>query len=75
MQETTGSGPTGGDAPAYLLRSVDHALQLLLLFRSKQSLRVSEVADHLGVARSTAHRLLGMLVHRQFAEQDAVTRT
>lgn len=75
MGQTTRSTPDGQERPAYLLHSVDHALQLLLLFRSRPSLRVSEVADYLGVARSTAHRLLGMLVHRQFAEQDAVTRT
>ncbi|MBV9449824.1 MAG: IclR family transcriptional regulator [Streptosporangiaceae bacterium] len=62
------------DGPVYRLQSVDHVLQLLLLFRARRSLRVSEVADHLGVARSTAHRLLGMLVYRQFAVQDAVTR-
>ena len=62
-------------APAYRLSSVDHALELLLLFRSRPALRVSEVAAELGVARSTAHRLLGMLVHRQFAVQDPVTRS
>lgn len=50
------------DGPAYRLNSVDHALRLLLLFRSRLSVRVSEVADYLNVARSTAHRLLGMLV-------------
>jgi DNA-binding IclR family transcriptional regulator len=60
--------------PAYRLSSVDHALELLLLFRSRPTLRVSEVADQLDVARSTAHRLLGMLVHRQFAVQDPATR-
>jgi IclR family transcriptional regulator, acetate operon repressor len=75
MRETTGPAVSGQDGPAYLIHSVDHALQLLLLFRSRPSLRVSEVADHLGVARSTAHRLLGMLVHRQFAEQDPATKT
>ena len=74
MRETTGSAASRQDGPAYLLHSVDHALQLLLLFRNKPSLRVSEVADHLSIARSTAHRLLSMLVHRQFAEQDAATR-
>lgn len=60
--------------PAYRLSSVDHALELLLLFRAKPALRVSEVAEQLDVARSTAHRLLGMLVHRQFAVQDPATR-
>jgi IclR family transcriptional regulator, acetate operon repressor len=60
--------------PAYRLSSVDHALELLLLFRTKPALRVSEVAEQLDVGRSTAHRLLGMLVHRQFAVQDPATR-
>lgn len=31
---------------------------------------VSQVAERLGVARSTAHRLLAMLVYRDFAVQD-----
>ncbi|MHA6616649.1 helix-turn-helix domain-containing protein [Pseudonocardia sp. DLS-67] len=31
---------------------------------------MSEAAARLGVARSTAHRLLAMLVYRDFAEQD-----
>lgn len=66
--------PTPLTPPAYRLSSVDHALELLLLFRSRPTLRVSEVADQLDVARSTAHRLLGMLVHRQFAVQDPATR-
>src|SRR5215472_1091370 len=60
--------------PAYRLSSVDHALELLMLFRSRPSLRVSEVAEELNVARSTAHRLLGMLVYWQFAVQDPATR-
>src|SRR5258708_29133703 len=68
------TSPAPLDGPAYRLNSVDHALRLLLLFRSKPSVRVSEVADYLNVARSTAHRLLGMLVHRQFAVQDPATR-
>ena len=66
--------PNTPAGPAYRLSSVDHALELLLLFRSRPSLRVSEVADELSVARSTAHRLLGMLVYWQFAVQDPATR-
>jgi DNA-binding IclR family transcriptional regulator len=68
------AGPKGA-SPAYRLSSVDHALELLLLFRSRPALRVLEVAEELNVARSTAHRLLTMLVYRQFAVQDPVTRT
>ena len=66
--------PSTPAGTAYRLSSVDHALELLLLFRSRPSLRVSEVAEELNVARSTAHRLLGMLVYWQFAEQDPATR-
>ena len=56
--------------PKYLLGSVDSALQLLQLLRDEGSLRVMAAAEHLGVSRSTAHRLLGMLVYRGFAVQD-----
>ena len=70
----TKHAPNTSAGPAYRLSSVDHALELLMLFRSRPSLRVSEVADELNVARSTAHRLLGMLVYWQFAVQDPATR-
>lgn len=56
--------------PPYAIDSVDHALRLALLLQQEGSLRVSEAADRLGVSRSTAHRLLAMLVYRDFAEQD-----
>ncbi|MCK2244635.1 MULTISPECIES: IclR family transcriptional regulator [unclassified Crossiella] len=56
--------------PPYPLQSVDHALQLLQLLRDNGTLRVSEAAEELGTARSTAHRLLAMLVYRDFAVQD-----
>ncbi|WP_255311288.1 helix-turn-helix domain-containing protein, partial [Streptomyces viridosporus] len=51
------------------LESVDNALKLLLLLRRNGRLRLSEAADHLGVARSTAHRLLATLRGRGFAVQ------
>ncbi|WP_019818803.1 IclR family transcriptional regulator [Saccharomonospora saliphila] len=56
--------------PPYALGSVDNALRLLHLLRDHGSLRVSEAAAELGIARSTAHRLLAMLVYRDFAMQD-----
>ena len=40
------------------------------MLQLEEALTVSEVAERLGVARSTAHRLLAMLVYRDFAEQD-----
>jgi IclR family transcriptional regulator, acetate operon repressor len=58
--------PAGGDR----LTSVDNALWLLQLVAERQALRVSEAADLLGVARSTAHRLLSALRRRDFLMQD-----
>ncbi|WP_323098807.1 IclR family transcriptional regulator [Intrasporangium sp. YIM S08009] len=55
--------------PQYALRSVDHALQLAVILQVEGPQTVSDVADRLGVARSTAHRLLTMLVYRDFARQ------
>src|SRR3954447_20018320 len=50
--------------------SVDNALVLLQLIGDRQALRVAEAAELLGVARSTAHRLLGALRRRGFVLQD-----
>jgi DNA-binding IclR family transcriptional regulator len=50
--------------------SVDKALRLLELVGERQVLRVSEAAELLGVARSTAHRLLNALGRRGFVLQD-----
>ena len=52
------------------LTSVDNALWLLQLIGERQALRVAEAADLLGVARSTAHRLLNALRRRDFVMQD-----
>lgn len=60
--------------PAYGIESVDHALHLATLLRQEGPMRVTDAAARLGVARSTAHRLLAMLVYRDFAEQDAQRR-
>lgn len=50
--------------------SVDNALRLLELIGEQQTLRVSEAAALLGVAPSTAHRLLSALRRRGFVLQD-----
>jgi IclR family transcriptional regulator, acetate operon repressor len=55
--------------PAYAIDSVDHALHLVQLLQHEGPLRVTDAAEHLGVSRSTAHRLLAMLVYRDFAQQ------
>lgn len=53
------------------LSSVDNALQVLELLSVRPSIRVIEVAERLGVARSTAHRILAALLARGFVVQDA----
>lgn len=55
--------------PAYAIASVDHALRLATILQLEGNLTVAEAAARLGVARSTAHRLLQMLVYRDFAVQ------
>ncbi len=50
--------------------SVDNALRLLELIGERQALRVSEAAGELGVAPSTAHRLLNALRRRGFVLQE-----
>lgn len=57
--------------PPYRLSSVDNALVLATVLRTEGSLSVTEAARRLGVAPSTAHRLLSMLVYRDFAVQDS----
>jgi DNA-binding IclR family transcriptional regulator len=56
--------------PPYAIASVDHALRAATMLQLEGGLTVSEIAERLGVARSTAHRLLAMLVYRDFAVQD-----
>lgn len=55
------------------LKSVGSALDVLECFATDGELGVSDVARRLGVAKSTAHRLLQTLVSRGFVEQDADT--
>jgi hypothetical protein len=45
-------------APAYPIGSVDNALRVLLLLRSRPRLRVADCAREIGVARSSAHRAI-----------------
>lgn len=60
--------------PQYPIESVDNALKILLLLGEHPQLRMSEVSEFLGVASSTAHRLLAMLQYRGFVTQDNDTR-
>lgn len=54
----------------YTVESVDNAMVLLLMLRRDGELQLSSAARELGVAKSTAHRLLGTLLRRGFVIQD-----
>jgi IclR family acetate operon transcriptional repressor len=52
------------------IESVDRALQLARVLRHEGALTVTDAAELLGVAPSTAHRILTALTFRGFAVQD-----
>lgn len=54
---------------SYRIEAVDRALTLLTLLAEHGELSVTEAGRELGVAPSTAHRLLSTLCHRGFAVQ------
>lgn len=68
-----GLSPEGRLRP-YTVSSVDNALTLLAALRDHPSLAVKEGAQLLGVAPSTAHRLLTTLLAHGFVVQDPATR-
>jgi DNA-binding IclR family transcriptional regulator len=77
LPERDPAGPAPGLAPPgpaslppYALESVDRALRLLSLLPTHAQLRVTDVSRELGVAPSTAHRLLSTLAHRGFVTAD-----
>lgn len=61
---------TAGPAPQYPIESVDNALLVLLLLGESEELRLTDVAEYLGIASSSAHRLMAMLLYRGFVRQD-----
>jgi DNA-binding IclR family transcriptional regulator len=69
------SPPAYGAVPQYPIDSVDNALRVLLLLGERPTLRLTDVSHYLGVASSTAHRLLAMLQYRGFVRQDSATRS
>ena len=69
------AAPSFGATPQYPIDSVDNALKVLLLMGERPQLRLTDVSRYLGVATSTAHRLLAMLQYRGFVRQDAATRS
>lgn len=66
--------PEHSPAPQYPIESVDNALRLLWLIGERSSLRLTDASQYLGVASSTAHRLLAMLQYRGFVQQNLTSR-
>jgi IclR family acetate operon transcriptional repressor len=58
------------EKPAYPIGSVDSAMRLLMMLGEHDRVRIADAANELGVARSTAHRLMQMLLYHGFARQD-----
>jgi DNA-binding IclR family transcriptional regulator len=75
VSESLPPAPEYGPVPQYPIESVDNALQVLLLLGEQPKLRLTDVSRYLGVASSTAHRLLAMLQYRGFVRQDPATRS
>jgi len=69
------SAPEYGAMPQYPIESVDNALRVLVLIGQRQQLRLTDVSQYLGVASSTAHRLLAMLSYRGLVRQNPATRS
>lgn len=68
--ENSESSADRSPSPSYPVSAAGNALRVVRLLHELDELRVMDVADRLGVARSTAHRILAMLVFEGFAAQD-----
>ena len=68
---TTPKRTQKSDPQGSALKSVGSALDVLECFALDGELGVSDISRRLGVAKSTAHRLLQTLASRGFVEQDA----
>jgi DNA-binding IclR family transcriptional regulator len=73
-RRAVGASATDSVAPQYPIESVDKALKLLLLLGEQPEIRLTDATRYLGVASSTAHRLLAMLTYRGFVRQDPISK-
>src|ERR1700743_2412531 len=73
-RQAVGASVADSLAPQYPIESVDKALKLLLLLGEQPEIRLTEATRYLGVAPSTAHRLLAMLAYRGFVRQDPISK-
>ncbi|MEE6169690.1 MULTISPECIES: IclR family transcriptional regulator [unclassified Mycolicibacterium] len=53
---------------------MDNTLRILLLLRDRGRLTIADVAASLDIARSSAHRLMAMLVYYDYVRQDPADR-
>lgn len=59
------------DAPYYFVQSLDRALAILDLFRQERKpLGITEIAERLGVHKSSVHRMLATLQLRGYVERE-----
>jgi IclR family acetate operon transcriptional repressor len=73
-QPRLGAKPTKRAAAAYPIESVENACRVLLMLRDYGELRVTSVAATLGVARSTAHRILTTMEAEGLLSKNAASR-
>lgn len=59
--------PIDDSSPPYPIESVGRTLALLQFLAQHEHVRLVDVRAHLGIAPSTAHRMMGMFVHHEFA--------
>lgn len=62
------------DEPRYPIASVSKALQLLLMLKEHERVRIADVSSALSVAPSTAHRMLSMFQQFGFVTQESPGR-
>lgn len=74
MQKSAATTSRDQSVPQYPIESVDNALKLILLLGEQSEIRLTEASNYLGVASSTAHRVLAMLQYRGFVRQDPTTK-
>jgi IclR family KDG regulon transcriptional repressor len=64
----------GGSSLPESVHAVDRALDILLCFTREQPvLSLTEIADEVGISKSTAHRLLATIECKRFLIRDSVT--
>ena len=60
--------------PAALIQSVDRAISVLELLAKQGQAGITEIAEELGVHKSTASRLMSVLENRGLVEQQGMAR-